>query len=186
VTRRFDAFLTRAGSLGIVWQPRDCHSGVACVLTTLLASMNPSRESGSSWLAEHIIPSDPARARVIQDEIERELAARHAHEKDVFGIRLALEEALVNAIKHGNQMDPAKRVFVQYRIAENKFEIHIRDEGAGFDPADVPDPTDIENLERPCGRGLMLMRYYMTEVNYSNRGNVVTMSKVFRVNGQKT
>ena len=45
--------------------------------------------------------------------------------------------------------------------------------------------SQVENLERPCGRGLMLMRYYMTEVNYSNRGNVVTMSKVFRTNGQK-
>jgi serine/threonine-protein kinase RsbW len=154
------------------------------VLTTLLATMNPSRESGISWLAEHVIPSDPARARTIQDEIERELAAHHAHEKDVFGIRLALEEALVNAIKHGNQMDPAKRVFINYRIAENKFEIHIRDEGAGFDPADVPDPTDIENLERPCGRGLMLMRYYMTDVAYNETGNAVMLSKVFRQNGK--
>jgi len=146
--------------------------------------MNPSSESGSSWLAEHVIPSDPARARLIQDEIEKALAERHAHEKDVFGIRLALEEALVNAIKHGNQMDPGKRVFVNYRIADNRFEIIIRDEGAGFDPADVPDPTDIENLERPCGRGLMLMRYYMTEVHYNATGNIVALAKVFRVNGK--
>jgi serine/threonine-protein kinase RsbW len=146
--------------------------------------MNPSSESGSSWLAQHVIPSDPAVARAIQDEIERHLAERHAHEKDVFGIRLALEEALVNAIKHGNQMDPGKRVFINYRIQENRFEIHIRDEGSGFDPEDVPDPTAVENLERPCGRGLMLMRYYMTEVIYNESGNAVMLSKVFRLNGK--
>lgn len=56
----------------------------------------------------------------------------------------------------------------------------ISDEGPGFDPNDVPDPTDIENLERPCGRGLMLMRHYMTEVNYNSTGNSVRMKKVFK------
>ena len=54
------------------------------------------------------------------------------------------------------------------------------DSDIGFDPNDVPDPTDIENLERPCGRGLMLMRHYMTEVNYNAIGNSVRMKKVFK------
>jgi serine/threonine-protein kinase RsbW len=63
--------------------------------------------------------------------------------------------------------------------------VRITDEGPGFDPADVPDPTAVENLERPCGRGLMLMRHYMNEVAYSERGNTVTMSKVFRPNSRK-
>ncbi len=147
--------------------------------------MNPSRDAGRSPVVEVVIPSDPAEARQLQDRIEQLLQERQAHEKDIFGIRLALEEALVNAIKHGNQMDRTKNVVVAYSIGADRFEIVIRDEGPGFDPEDVPDPTAVENLERPCGRGLMLMRYYMTEVNYSDRGNVVTMSKVFRTNGQK-
>ena len=147
--------------------------------------MNPSRDTAKSPAVNVVIPSDPAEARQLQDRIEQLLQERKAHEKDVFGIRLALEEALVNAIKHGNQMDPEKKVFVRFAIDDNHFEIVIRDEGPGFDPNDVPDPTAVENLERPCGRGLMLMRYYMTEVTYSGRGNVVTMCKVFRNNGQK-
>ncbi len=140
---------------------------------------------GRSPAVEVVLPSDPAEARQLQDQIEQLLQARQAHEKDVFGIRLALEEALVNAIKHGNQLDRTKKVFVSYTIEANHFQIVIRDEGPGFDPEDVPDPTAVENLERPCGRGLMLMRYYMTDVRYLGSGNVVSMSKVFRNNGQK-
>jgi len=147
--------------------------------------MNPSRDAGRSPVVEVVIPSDPAEARQLQDRIEQLLQERQAHEKDIFGIRLALEEALVNAIKHGNQSDPGKKVRISYRVLADRFEVAISDEGTGFNPEDVPDPTAVENLERPCGRGLMLMRYYMTEVNYSDRGNVVTMSKVFRTNGQK-
>ena len=85
---------------------------------------------------------------------------------------------LVNAIKHGNQFDRNKKVRIAYKVDRERFDVHISDEGCGFDPADVPDPTAIENLERPCGRGLMLMRYYMTEVNFSSSGNSVRMTKL--------
>jgi len=131
-----------------------------------------------------VIPSDPAEARTIQEQIEQLLQARETHDHDIFSIRLALEEALVNAIKHGNQMNRDKVVRISYRLLVDRFEIAISDEGEGFDPTDVPDPTAIENLERPCGRGLMLMRHYMSEVQYNARGNAVSMSKVFR-NGKK-
>ena len=136
---------------------------------------------------ELTIPSDLAEARRVQGLIEEALQASAYTEHDIFAIKLALEEALVNAIKHGNQMDPDKRVFVVYRVTPERFDIRITDEGAGFNPADVPDPTDPDNLERPCGRGLMLMRHYMNEVTFSGRGNVVSMRKVFRAgsNGKK-
>ena len=146
--------------------------------------MTPPREPGSPSSVDVVIPSDPAEARRVQDEIERLLRAHEATEKDIFGIRLALEEALVNAIKHGNQMDRSKKVVIASRVEAERFEIHITDEGSGFDPGDVPDPTAVENLERPCGRGLMLMRYYMSEVSFSPRGNSVRMAKVLR-NGKK-
>jgi len=129
---------------------------------------------------EIIIPSDTAEARRVQDVFEQGLQSVKAPDKDVFCIRLALEEALVNAIKHGNQMEITKKVFIKYTLDADVFEIMISDEGPGFDPNDVPDPTDIENLERPCGRGLMLMRHYMTEVNYNSIGNSVRMKKVFK------
>ena len=145
-----------------------------------ITHMTLPREPGAPPPVEVVIPSDPAEARRVQNDIEGLLRAHHAHEKDIFGIRLALEEALVNAIKHGNQMDRDKKVLISYRLLPDRFEIRITDEGIGFDPNDVPDPTAIENLERPCGRGLMLMRHYMTQVEYTERGNGVFMVKVFK------
>ena len=148
------------------------------------ATMKPSRDPGNAPFTDVTIPSDTAEARRIQDEIEQLLQARRASDQEIFSVRLALEEALVNAIKHGNQMDRSRKVHVCYRFLPDRFEVRITDEGPGFDPSDVPDPTAVENLERPCGRGLMLMRHYMSEVRYNDRGNAVVMSKVFR-NGKK-
>jgi len=124
------------------------------------------------------IASDMAEARRVQADIERALQQVQFNEHDIFAIKLALEEALVNAIKHGNQMDPAKKVHVACHVHPDRFEVRITDEGPGFDPADVPDPTAPENLERPCGRGLLLMRHYMSEVAYHDRGRAVHMSKL--------
>lgn len=129
-------------------------------------------------LIELTIASDLAEARRVQEEIEQALQASGYTEHEVFAIKLALEEALVNAIKHGNQMDPDKQVFVVYKVTSERFEIRITDQGAGFNPEDVPDPTAIENLERPCGRGLLLMRGFMSEVEYHGKGNSVSMAKV--------
>lgn len=128
--------------------------------------------------AEVSIQSDLAEARRIQNLIEEALQASSYSEHDIFSIKLALEEALVNAIKHGNQMDPDKRVVVSYQVTSERFDIRITDEGSGFNPDDVPDPTAPENLERPCGRGLLLIRGFMTEVIYHGCGNSVSMCKV--------
>ena len=114
----------------------------------------------------------------MQTLIEEALHASRYGEHDIFSIKLALEEALVNAIKHGNQMDPGKSVAVRWWVRPDRFEVRITDEGPGFSPDDVPDPTADENIERPCGRGLHLIRHFMTEVSYQGRGNVVTMAKV--------
>jgi serine/threonine-protein kinase RsbW len=128
--------------------------------------------------AELTIHSDQAEVRRVQDEIEGALVTARYGDRDIFAIKLALEEALVNAIKHGNQMDPDKRVFVNYSVTGDRFDVKITDEGPGFNPADVPDPTAPENIERPCGRGLLLIRNFMTSVEYQGRGNVVAMSKL--------
>jgi serine/threonine-protein kinase RsbW len=153
---------------------------------TVVNIMNYPRDVRPAVVADITIPSDAAEARRIQDEIEQHLQTSRVSEHDIFSIKLALEEALVNAMKHGNQMDRAKKVHICYQIFADRFDVQISDDGNGFDPNDVPDPTAFENLERPCGRGLMLMRHYMTEVAFNPRGNGVTMSKVFRKdNGKK-
>jgi serine/threonine-protein kinase RsbW len=146
--------------------------------------MNPLRDSAAPAV-NLVIASDPAEARVVQEQVEQLLQSRKIPDRDVFCIKLALEEALVNAIKHGNQFDRSKKVHVSYRLLADRFEVAVSDDGPGFDPSDVPDPTAVENIERPCGRGLMLMRHYMSEVAYNSRGNGVTMCRVFRANGSK-
>jgi serine/threonine-protein kinase RsbW len=98
-------------------------------------------------------------------------------ERDVFSVRLALEEALVNAVKHGHRNDPHKTVRVRFQADAAQFLVEVQDEGPGFDPDGVPDPLSPENLERPGGRGVFLMRHYMTWVSFNDRGNCVTMCK---------
>ena len=145
--------------------------------------MTSSDDLGRSNAVDLAIASDLAAARRVQDDIEQQLRTYQYTDRDIFCIRLALEEALVNAIKHGNQMDQSKTVRISYHIVPERFEVRITDEGGGFDPCDVPDPTTAENLERPCGRGLMLMRHYMSEVSYNERGNSVWMRR--QCNGAK-
>src|SRR5262249_12635593 len=84
--------------------------------------------------------------------------------RDVFGMRLSLEEALVNAIKHGHGNDPSKTVRLRCVASEQEVVAEVEDEGPGFDHRLVVDPRLPEYRERPCGRGLMLMRHYLTSV----------------------
>lgn len=126
---------------------------------------------------EITIPSDTAQGHEVQERILSMLEERSFGDKDLFGVKLALEEAIVNAIKHGNGMDPSKSVYVNCEIDDNRVRIIIEDEGPGFDPRDVPDPTDDENLDKPSGRGLMLMRAFMTSIEYNERGNRVLLEK---------
>ena len=119
---------------------------------------------------------------------------------DRLRIGTALEEALLNSLYHGNlgvrselkEIDhdefynqanerrvalpwSDRRIRVQVRISSEEMEVSIRDEGDGFDPSKLPDPTDPENLDRPCGRGVMLMRAFMDDVRYNATGNEVTL-----------
>ncbi|SFI39226.1 ATP-binding protein [Planctomicrobium piriforme] len=126
---------------------------------------------------EIAIPSDTSRGYEVQERILGMLETQGYSDRDVFGVKLSLEEALVNAIKHGNGMDPEKSVRVYCEVSSQQVLIVIEDEGEGFKPEDVPDPTDDDNLEKPSGRGLMLMRAFMTKVEYNDRGNRVELLK---------
>ncbi|MHC4171278.1 MAG: ATP-binding protein [Planctomycetota bacterium] len=94
---------------------------------------------------------------------------------DIFAVHLTLEEAFLNAVKHGNKMDPTKKVKVDYSVDEDKVEISITDEGEGFQPDDVADPRFGPGLYQPGGRGLLLMNSYMDMVRYNEQGNSVYM-----------
>jgi len=89
--------------------------------------------------------------------------------------RVGLTEALSNAMLYGNGRDPSKSVVVEVVLRERTLSAKVRDQGVGFDPSAVPDPTLPENLTRPCGRGLFLMRELLDEVWYNERGNEVTL-----------
>ncbi|HYU32765.1 MAG TPA: anti-sigma factor antagonist [Thermoanaerobaculia bacterium] len=96
------------------------------------------------------------------------------------GIDLAVREAVANAIKHGNAQNPDKQVHIDLLLEDGELVIRIEDEGVGFDPSSVQDPLAPENLLRPNGRGILFMRKFMDDVQYSLRpggGTVVTMRK---------
>ena len=117
-----------------------------------------------------VITSDLNEARRLEEQLLEEVARQGYGESEIFAIKLALEEVLVNAIKHGNGSDPSKTVRIGWRICSERMRVEIEDEGIGFDLVDVPDPTDEDNLERPCGRGIMLMRAFMNVIEYNDRG----------------
>ncbi|WP_145050491.1 ATP-binding protein [Lignipirellula cremea] len=123
------------------------------------------------------IPSEAEAAKQVIDEVLAELHSYAWSEQDVFAVHLAIEEAVVNAIKHGNDNNAEKRVRIDYRVSASELHIEIEDEGPGFRPEDVPDPTADENLEKPCGRGLMLMRSFMNTVDFNRLGNRVRLEK---------
>jgi len=96
-------------------------------------------------------------------------------------ISVAVRESVVNAIKHGNGMDEAKRVGVEFLLQAGALEVEVRDEGSGFDPQGLPDPLAPENLLKTAGRGVFFMRSFMDDVAYlfpARGGTVVRMRKV--------
>jgi serine/threonine-protein kinase RsbW len=115
-------------------------------------------------------------ARVL-DAVGAATAAEGYPEGDVFAVRVALSEAISNAVRHGNRGDPAKAVRIRYHVTPRRVLAEVEDEGPGFDPGQVPDPRASENWERAGGRGLLLIRQYLTWVRHNGRGNCVTLCK---------
>ena len=130
------------------------------------------------------IPNNTETAREVQERIIGLMEQNAWPMRECFGVRLALEEAMVNAIKHGNRMEPDKQVFIACELTAEEITVVIEDQGEGFKPEDVPDPTDDENLENPGGRGIMLIRSFMNGVAYNDRGNRLTMIKKLGVENE--
>lgn len=124
-----------------------------------------------------VFPSKLSEVPAAQAAVVEAAKAAGFAEDALFGIRLALDEALTNAVRHGNASDPSKNVTVDYTAEPDRLVVVIEDQGPGFCLDDVPDCTAEENLGRPHGRGVMLMRAYMTDVQFNDRGNRVTLIK---------
>jgi serine/threonine-protein kinase RsbW len=129
------------------------------------------------WQCKRVIPSKTrAGARVLQEVLD-ELEKRDWIQHDIFSIHLAMEEALANAIRHGNRLDPSKHVRIACRMCRDLVQIEITDEGKGFDPSVTPDPTDPSHLDALSERGVLVMRSFMSRVAYNDVGNSVMMEK---------
>ncbi len=126
---------------------------------------------------KRVLESKPKQcAELVHDMLEL-LEQERWKQDDVFAIRMAVEEAVMNAIKHGNAEDLSKKVMVHLRIEPDRFYAKITDEGGGFCPDDVPDPTDDANLEKTSGRGVMLIKSFVDECRYNKCGNSVELVK---------
>lgn len=124
-----------------------------------------------------VVESTSSAVNSVCESILSGLKANRFGEEDIFAVHLALEEAFINAVKHGNKMDVVREVRIEYSVAPDKVEVTVTDGGEGFDPNAVPDPRYGENLYKPEGRGLFLMRSYMDVVTFNERGNSVCMVK---------
>ena len=122
-----------------------------------------------------VVGSKPSAVVDVCNSVLSKLEAGSFSQEDIFAVHLALEEAFTNAIQHGNKMDTEKQVKIDFSVGLEKVEVCVTDEGDGFDPEAVPDPRYGENLYRPEGRGLLLMRSFMDLVEFNERGNSVYM-----------
>jgi serine/threonine-protein kinase RsbW len=133
--------------------------------------------AGSPWQKSIDLPSERGASKLIMDDLLDKLGQHGWPSADIFSIHLAAEEAIVNAIVHGNKLDESKKVHVECFVSPTVARIEITDEGDGFDPKEVPDCTQDDRLDVPSGRGVMLIQNFMTRVEYSEKGNRVLMEK---------
>ena len=127
----------------------------------------------------------PSRIEAVNEAaaaLARTLSDLGADEQIAFGLDMAIREAVTNAVMHGNKQDEAKEVRVNIKSSPEAIEISVHDEGQGFNPTEVPDPTAAENIMKSSGRGIFFMRNFVDEVEWLIRpegGTTVKMIKRF-------
>jgi serine/threonine-protein kinase RsbW len=126
------------------------------------------------------IPSKLESVETVSSEVKEATAKIGFAEDDANWIELAVHEAVINAIAHGNKHSDEKKVDVKVISEPDSLTVIIRDRGEGFDPSQLPDPTDVDNLLKPSGRGIFYMRTFMDEVEHSlhpEGGSIVRLKK---------
>ncbi len=126
------------------------------------------------------IPSEIKEIKKVSFGILKDLLPYNIGDDTAFDIRLCVEEVLRNAIVHGNKSRKGANVTVTYSIRPGSLEVEVADEGIGFDPGNLPDPTAEENLMKNSGRGILIIRKLMDRVEFRGPGNIVRMVKHFK------
>jgi serine/threonine-protein kinase RsbW len=129
------------------------------------------------WKCDKTIQSDLDAGHASIEELMNALESAGWEGRDVFHIQMAIEEAVVNAIEHGNKRDASKQVHIVFVVDAESAEMTITDQGDGFDHQNVADPTEEERLDQPRGRGVLLIRELMTQAQYNQKGNSLWMRK---------
>lgn len=132
-------------------------------------------DTGWTWSLQERIPSSLAIAHLRLEKLLGALRESGWDGRDYFHVQMASEEALVNAVTHGNKESLDKFVEIDFRVAVDRVRLRIKDEGLGFNPANIPDPTSDERREVVHGRGVWLIRQMMSEVTYLGCGNELVM-----------
>jgi len=121
------------------------------------------------------IPSIDENIRIIESFIDNAKEKFNLDDEIYGNIMIAVTESVNNAIKHGNKQNKSKNVSISLSLNENILMFRIEDQGLGFDFNNLPDPTSPENLNKPSGRGIFLMKHLSDEVNFHNDGRVVEL-----------
>ena len=135
---------------------------------------------GKPWTFRREIPSDTSIGSELVNQLLEAMTECGWPATELFRTQLAYEEAIVNAIRHGNACSADKTVLVEMTCEPERVTIRITDQGEGFDPESLPDPREEERLESPGGRGVLLIREVMSDVHYNELGNQITMIKMKR------
>lgn len=128
----------------------------------------------------HISQTIPSRLELIPDLISSMMEKLYhlpLDEYTVFNIKLAIQEAVINAVEHGNKLNPELSVVVDISADARNLAIQVTDQGEGFDYKSIPDPTDPGNIEKLRGRGIFLIQYVMDKMEFSNKGRTIKMTK---------
>jgi serine/threonine-protein kinase RsbW len=141
---------------------------------TSLNQDNPAVKSSNHQQLE--LPSSVEGIHIIEKLIETICSTYKLNEDHYGNVLVGVTEAVNNAIYHGNKSDPNKKVHVGFETTPETLTFSVADEGTGFDFNNLPDPTDPENLEKPSGRGIFLMKHLADEVSFSDEGRCVSLS----------
>ena len=130
------------------------------------------------WSQDVVFPGVLSNGHAVIEAILAKLEEYQWPSKDAFAVHMALEEAIANAIEHGNKQDPEKNIRLLCFLALDRILIEVEDEGKGFVPGKVPDPRDCDHISIPSGRGVLLIRSFMNSVSFNERGNRIIMERI--------
>lgn len=139
--------------------------------------LSSSHTIDKAMLVTESIPSKLEAIQAFIGSFIKTLQAMSIDEGDLFAVRLSLEEALVNAMKHGNKMNAASTIGITAQLKKDTLELTIKDRGEGFDHQKLSDPTQKENIDKLSGRGVHLMKNLMDTVEFFDKGSGIRLVK---------